>query len=329
MGLKKYILRRVFYCLILLFCVMTVQFSIFNLIPGSPMDKYFSSAEQKYNAQDLAEIRKVFGLDEPMHVRYVTYLRSMLTFNFGKTQNEGAPVGIEIQKRVGNTLILLGLAVALAVSLGTLTGTLAAYKRGTKTDTGIVTLSLTLGSLPVFWIGLLMLWVFAVYLKVLPMTGAVPQSWAYAPPKNILEVIAGRLWCLILPVTTLVIFNMHGWALLTRACVLQTITEDYAVTARAKGLGERKVLLKHVLKPASLPLVTSVALAFATIFTGAIITETVFSYEGMGRWLYNSILNKELPIMYAVFFVSAILVISANFLADLFYGFIDPRIKVG
>jgi peptide/nickel transport system permease protein len=328
--LKLYLTKRVVYCVFLLFCVMTVQFMIFNLMPGSPMDRYYASAEKLYNAQDLAQLRKIFGLDEPLHVRYVTYLRSMLTFNFGKTQDSGALVSDEIAKRLGNTLILLAIAAIISISCGTLIGTMAAYKRGTGFDTGIVTGALVLGSLPVFWIGILILWFFAVDLHILPIGGAVPQWWAGGnTPTDPFGIILGRLQCLVLPVTTLVLFTVDNWSLLTRACVLQTITEDYAVTARAKGLPARKVLLKHVLKPASLPLVTSITLTFAGIFTGAIITETVFSYEGMGRWLYNSILSKELPVMYAVFFVSAILTIIANVVADVIYGLVDPRIKVG
>jgi peptide/nickel transport system permease protein len=329
MGLKRYILKRTFYSIILLFCVLAVNFTIFNLMPGDPIAAYVANPESRLSKEDIQILRQVYGLDLPMHERFLVYLRNMLTWNLGKTQQTRIPISEEISKRLGNTVLLMATAVVISVTLGTLLGTFSAYKRGTKFDTGIVTGSLVLGSLPVFWIGILILWFFAVELKLFPFGGTVPQWWAGNPPTNPLEIVAGRLYCIVLPALTLIIFTVDNWTLLTRACVLQTITEDYAVTARAKGLSERKVLLKHVLKPASLPLVTAMALTFAGIFMGAMITETVFSYEGMGRWLYLSIMDKNLPIMYAVFYISGLLVIAANFIIDLVYGLIDPRIKVG
>jgi peptide/nickel transport system permease protein len=141
--------------------------------------------------------------------------------------------------------------------------------------------------------------------------------------------LAGRLYYLVLPTVTLVLFSIGGWILLARACMLESITEDYVVTARAKGLGERTVLLKHVLKNASLPIITSVALSFAGMIGGAIITETVFNYEGMGRWTWRAIGTTDLPVLAAVFYVTTLTVIIANFLADLIYGVVDPRIRYG
>ncbi|MCS7125046.1 MAG: ABC transporter permease [Candidatus Bathyarchaeota archaeon] len=329
MGLKGYILKRTMYSVVLVFCVLTVNFIIFNLMPGDPIAQYILSPESRLTPEDVETLRKIYGIDLPYHERYFVYLRNMLTFNLGKTQVTRVPVVEEISKRLGNTVLLMTTAIVTSITLGTLIGTFAAYKRATKTDTAIVTSSLILGSLPVFWIGILMLFIFAVYLKWFPFGGSVPKWWAYTPPTSPLEIIAGRLYCVTLPALTLVIFSVDNWTLLTRACVLQTITEDYVVTARAKGLPERRVLLKHVLKPASLPLVTAMALSFAGIFTGAMITETVFSYEGMGHWIYMAIMEKNLPVMYAVFYISGLLVVIANFIVDLVYGMIDPRIKVG
>ena len=330
MGLRSYVARRVFYSLIVLFCIMSVNFAIFSLMPGDPMAQYTQGLELKLTKEDIQKIRELFGLDVPMHERYLLYIKNMLTWNFGKTRETGEPIAKEITWRLENTLMLMGISAILSITIGTLLGTLLAYKRGTALDTGGVTGALVLGALPIFWIGLLILWFFAVHLQWFPVGGTMPKWWAGGfTPTNPLEYIAGRLYCLVLPAITLIIFTADNWALLTRACVLQTITEDYVVTARAKGLTERKVLLKHVLKPASLPLVTAMALTFAGLFTGAIITETVFSYEGMGRYIWHAISFTDLPILYAIFYISALLVIIANFVIDLAYGLIDPRIKVG
>jgi len=294
------------------------------------MAQYTQGLELKLGEEDIQRIRELFGLDVPMHERYLLYIKNMATWNFGRTRETGIPITEEVSLRLGNTLFLMGTAAVISISIGTLFGTFLAYKRGTIIDTGGVTGALVLGALPVFWIGLLILWFFAVNLRLFPVGGAYPKWWAGGfTPTNPLVYIAGRLWCIVLPVMTLVVFTADGWTLLTRACVLQTITEDYVVTARAKGLKERKVLLKHVLKPASLPLVTSMALTFAGLFSGALITETVFSYEGMGKWILQGIYNTDLPILYTFFYISALLVIIANFLVDLVYGLIDPRIKVG
>jgi len=330
MGLRTYLVKRVVYSAAVLVLIMSVNFAIFSLMPGDPMARYTSLLEFKLSKAEIQKIRDMYGLDVPMHERYILYIKNMVTWNFGKARETGIPIAEEVMARLGNTLMLMGIAALFSISIGTLLGTLYAYKRGTSVDTVGVTGSLLLGSLPIFWIGILILWFFAVYLHAFPIAGATPMAWAGGfTPTNPLEYIAGRLWCLTLPVITLFIFNVDGWSLLTRACVLQTITEDYVITARAKGLKERKVLLKHVLKPASLPLITAMAMTFAGLFAGAIITETVFSYEGMGRWIFQSIMVTDLPILYSIFYVSALLVIIANFMVDIFYGFVDPRIKVG
>jgi len=331
MALKGYIVKRIIYSFMTLFAVMSVNFAIFNLMPGDPMALYASNLERTHiTDEELALIRATFGLDIPMQERYLLYIKNSLSWNFGRARETGIPIVQEVLNRLGNTLILMGTSAAISISLGTLIGTFIAYKRGTKIDTGAVTGALVLGSLPVFWIGLLILWFFAVSLKWFPLGGDSPMWWAGGKiPTNPFEYIAGRILCLVLPVMTLVVFAVDGWTLLTRACVLQTITEDYVITARAKGLKETKVLLKHVLKPASLPLVTAMALTFAGLFSGALITETVFSYEGMGRYIISAIASTDLPILYSIFYISAVLVIVANFMVDLVYGLIDPRIKVG
>lgn len=330
MGLRTYLIKRTIFCLIMIWAIMTVNFIIFALMPGDPIAAYVRGQERILSWEHIELLRKIYGLDVPLYERYFLYLKNMLTFNFGNTRYGARSIAEEMMSRLGNTLLLMSIAEFAALILGTLFGTYIASKRGTKTDTGVVTASLILGSLPVFWIGWLILFFFAIRLGWFPIHGSIPRSWVEGSwPTNPIEIILGRLWCVALPAITLTIFTVDNWTLFTRACVLEAITEDYVITARAKGLKERTVLLKHVLKNASLPLVTSIVLMISGLWGGAMITETVFGYEGMGRWIYWAIETQDIPTLYVIFYISAITTVFANFIADLLYGVLDPRIKVG
>lgn len=330
MGLKAYIGKRIIYSIILVFAVLTVNFLIFSMLPGDPISQFVMSVQKKITPEDYAALRANLGLDKPLHERYLQYLQNMLTWNFGKAFGKGqGQVADLIMTRLPNTLILMGLEAVLSIIAGVLLGVIVAYKRDSLLDTSLVTASLIAYSVPIFFIGWLIIFTFAVQLQWFPTGGIVPRTWGREPPTNIFEVISGRLWCLTLPTLTLFLFSVGGWILLTRACVLETITEDYVITARAKGLPERTVLYKHVLKNAALPLITNVAMTFGFIFSGAIITETLFDYQGMGLLIWDALNPPDLPLLQAIFYVIALCVIVANFIADLLYGVIDPRIRYG
>ncbi|KPV65413.1 MAG: dipeptide transporter permease DppB [Candidatus Bathyarchaeota archaeon BA1] len=329
MGLKKYIAKRTFYCLIVLWFIMTINFVIFVAMPGDPVARWVKAQEGMVSRDELEALRKLYGLEMSLTDRYFLYIKNMITWNFGRSRHVDVPIAQEISLRLGHTLYLMGTAAFFSIMIGTLLGVLIASRRGSKTDTGVVTGALILGSLPVFWIGWLILFFFALYLNWFPIGGIYPKEWIGRMPTDPLQIIWGRLLHMALPALTLITLTMSGWMLLTRQCILEIITEDYVVTAKAKGLRERTVLLKHVLKPASLPLVTSVALTIAGLWSGAIVTETLFSYEGMGRWIWNAISVQDIPVLYVVFYISALTIVIANFVVDLVYGLIDPRIKVG
>ncbi|MGB9134272.1 MAG: ABC transporter permease [Candidatus Bathyarchaeia archaeon] len=332
MGLKTYIAKRLVYMLILIFLVACVNFILFNLMPDTTLEKYVLQAGGKMTPDKLEELKEIFGFNKPLHEKFVIYIINMLTWNFGYGYESRNTVQADIAMVLPNTLLLMGVAEIGAMIVGILLGVIAGYKRGSTIDTALVTTSLATYSVPVFWIGWLILSFFAVQLKWFEVGKIEPGSWAFNHPLArgaILEFIAGRLYMLFLPALTLFIFIFGGWILLTRATVLETITEDYVTTARAKGLPERTVLLKHVLKNASLPLITSAALTFGFLISGAIITETVYSYRGMGLLIWRAIGTADIPVMQAFFYVIALLVIVANFIADLLYGVIDPRIKYG
>jgi peptide/nickel transport system permease protein len=317
---------------ILIFLVATANFVLFNMMPATTLNKYITKTAQagtRLTQEKLAELKALFGLDKPLHERYIIYIRNMLTWNFGYSYETRNDVRDDIMMALPNTLFLMGIAEIGSMIVGILLGVIAAYKRGGAIDTFLVTTSLATYSVPVFWIGWIMLSFFALHLGWFEVGGYEPIAWTINRPTGILSILAGRLYMVTLPAITLFIFLFGGWILLSRATVLETITEDYVTTARAKGVPERTVLFKHVLKNAALPLITSAALTFGFLISGAIITETVFSYGGMGLMVWKAIATSDVPTMQAFFYVIALLVIVANFVADLLYGVIDPRIKYG
>jgi peptide/nickel transport system permease protein len=256
--------------------------------------------------------------------------------------------------RIPYTVFLLGGSTILSVILGLLLGVLAAHKRGGAFDTTNVSLSLIVGSLPTFWMGLIFLFVFSTNLHWFPPGLSMPPQWSITgpgfagyptpltissasfpnvafifSPNNIVEFIRGYGIHAFLPILTLTLFQYGGFLLLTRAVMVDALTEDYIVTARAKGVKEREVLFRHALKNASLPIITSIALSFGFILSGAIITETVYSWPGLGTWVWDAIQTSNYPVLMASFYVIAVCAIISILLADLIYGIVDPRIHYG
>lgn len=344
MGLREYVVKRLIFSVVLIVFVACLNFIIFELMPGDPVAFFIKPGMTK---DMVLRIRALWGLDKPIWDRFITMLYNLFSGNFLNTTSfiSGKPLSTDIGLRMYNTLLLVGSSTVLSMVIGILLGVLTAYKRGSKIDSGLSLMALMTYSFPTFWMGLLAIMIFSVYLHWLPSGYAYPPEWAsiYKPPLGngfppplfhygILNIpgwteVSTRFIHLILPVTVLTLFQYGGWLLLARASVLETITEDYVTTARAKGIKERTILLKHVLKNASLPLITSAALSFGFMLGGAIITEGIFAYAGLGQWVFVSVTLKDFPVLSGMFFIIALCVIIANFIADLLYGVIDPRIK--
>lgn len=358
LGLKAFIAKRITYSFILLLAIIVVDFTIFILMPGdptiflAPIDPSggILPPEERMKREQL--LREVWGFGEPYHVQLFKYMRNLLSWKFGRSFLYKIEVGKLLIQRIPYTLFLIGGSTAISIIIGVLLGVQVIQRRGTFFDSFWVVTSLILGALPTFWLAMMLLLVFNLHLRWFPNAGAFPREWAggnYPQPfivssntsinsLNLLfSVDLGELWRLIegyarhafLPMLTLVIFGFGGWLIYTRAVMLDVITEDYIVTARAKGLKERVVMYKHALKNASLPLITSAALSFGFVLGGAMITEAVFTYPGMGRLTFDAITYKDYSILMAVMYISSICVIVANIIADLLYGVIDPRIKYG
>jgi len=326
MGLRSYIIKRIFYSILLVFFVIILNFVIFQLMPGSPLESFL---DPRLQPEQIEALMIKFGLDQPLHVKFSKYVQNMLTFEFGYSYRTGELVSNEIMMRLSNTLLLMGTVTVFSLFVGIILGVIAAHRRGGIFDTVAVFGSLTTYSFPSFWMGMIFLMIFAFNLRWFPLGGTLPKSWALNPPETILQVIAGRLHHLFLPALTLFLFSYGGYLLLTRALMMDALTEDYVLTARAKGLKERTVLFKHVLKNASLPLITQAAMTFGFLVSGAVITEQVFGWNGLGQWIWFAIYNKDYPVMQCFFFLIALCVIIANFIGDLLLGVVDPRIKYG
>lgn len=328
MGLRAYIIKRILFSIALIFFVITINFIIFMLMPGDPVMRLADSMKIR-NPEVVQAMIEAYGLKQPLHIKYTKYLVNMLTGQFGVSYVTNKPVSEEIAIRLQNTLVLVVPSEIIAILLGITLGVIAASKRGGKFDSIAVTTSLATYSLPVFWIAMMLIFIFSFRLNWFPSGHTQPDYWFMYPPTNIFVDWSTRLRHLILPWTTLVLLVYGSYLLLTRASMLEAITEDYVVTARAKGLKERTVLFKHTFKNASLPIITEIAISFGFTLSGAIITEQVFLYPGLGWWIWRSIEELDYPALQAIFFIIALCVIAANFLADLLYGVIDPRIKYG
>jgi len=357
MGFRSFLVRRILIAFLMLFVVMGLNYVLFFVMPGNPATLFVnpirggSAASMK---QYIAELEARWGFNKPPEVRFLIYIQNMLTMNFGDSLVSDRPIIDDLFGRLWSTIELMGGSTILAMLIGISLGVLVAYKRGGKFDSGMVTLSLITFSLPVFWIGLVLILIFVTDLKWFPFGNSYPFNWVLPgqwPVAYTVSTASGSAWSgnavfsinsggvstllygyvshLMLPLTTLTLFSYGGYLLLTRATMIEALTEDYISTAKAKGVPERNVIFRHALKNASLPLITSAALAFGFMISGAIITEGVFAWPGMGRWIFDSINNNDYSVLQAVFYIIAVLVIIANIIADVLYGIIDPRIKYG
>lgn len=326
MGIRTYIAKRAVYSVILIFVVITINFLIFMV--RNPVQ--ILAGGKKLRQEQINELYERFGLLDPLHIRYVKYIQNLLTFNFGYSYRTGQAVSLEISSRLQNTLTLCLTAEIIAVIVGLALGVIAAFKRGGLIDTFISGLSVITQGLPVFWVGMLLLLIFAYNLHWFPPGHSFPPEWAiYGPPENFLVELAVRLRHLFLPALALVILSGGGYVLLTRASMLEVLSEDYLVTLKAKGISDTKILFKHALKNASLPIITQVGIAFGLTLSGAMLTETVFQYPGLGMWIWDSIEGWDYPALQTIFYLVSLCVIAANFLVDIIYGIIDPRIRYG
>ena len=331
MTLRSFLLKRLAYTVVLILVVIVVNWVIFEGIPGQNAAQQLLSANPRNNNPQQRAIQcALWNCNASRTDQFVAYFHAMLTFQFGISFQNSLPITTQIiqQGRLQNTLLLLGSSTILAIIIGIVLGIIASARRDSLLDKATITTSLSTFALPTFWIGEVLILVLAIGLHWFPSGGVTPAEFAI--PGHIPSLPAQiliRLQYLFLPALTLTLFTYGGFVLLTRATMLEALNEDYILTARAKGLSRRVILFRHAFKNASLPVITNAALAFGGILAGAIITETVFAWNGLGFWLFQAVQVKDFPVMQAMFYLISLTVIAANFISDVLYGIVDPRIR--
>jgi peptide/nickel transport system permease protein len=316
---QKYILRRLLIAIPSVIGISIVLFAVLALAPGDPFEEL--ATNPNVPAEVAANLRKQFGLDDPVAVRYVRWFGAMMQGDWGFSFVSRMDVDELILQRLPTTLAVIGLSQLLALAIAVPVGVIAATRPYSVFDQVANTLAFAGFSLPTFFSGLLLILLFSIKLDWLPFVYRAD-----------LESTGLRWWWeqflqSIMPITVLGIFQGASWTRYVRSSVLDVIRLDYVTTARAKGLAERIVVIKHALRNALIPVVTLVALQMPAIFGGAIVTEQIFRVPGIGSLLISAILANDTPVIMAVTFVFACLVIAFNLIADLLYGWLDPRIS--
>lgn len=320
MSVPTYIVRRLIAAIPLVFGVLVITFMLIHLAPGDPI--YILAGEGGDEAY-YAQMRALYGLDRPLPEQLVRYIAEVLRGDFGYSFRYQQPVFEVILDRVPATLLLMITALTFSTVLGILLGVLSALRPRTPTDHGIALVTLTFFSMPVFWLGQLLIIAFAVGLKLFPVQGMESAREEYTGLRHVADV----LHHLALPALTLGLVQLALTARLTRTSLREVMQEDYVRTARAKGLHERRVVLGHALRNALLPVVTVLGGQIGVLLTGAALTETIFAWPGLGRLLLDSTLNRDYPVLMALFILVATTVIVANLVTDLVYLLLDPRVR--
>lgn len=314
--------KGVQYALVLL-CAVTANFLLPRLMPGSPLIFLAGEDAGFLTASQRAELLQTLGLDRPLWYQYLRYLGDVLTGNLGYSYQKGRPIAEMVAERLPWTLLLVGLALLLATGLGVVWGTLVAWRRGSAFDVGSLGVFMFLESTPSFWLGMIFIAVFAVRLRWFPIFGAQTAGAALAGWSLVVDTARH----LVLPLATLTLITAPGTFLIMRYSMLATLGEQYIATARAKGVREPMIIFRHAMRNALLPVSTVFMLNLGFIVSGATVIETVFSYPGVGRLLYEAVLNRDYPVIQATFLILTVSVIAANVLADLIYPLLDPRVR--
>jgi len=327
--MRGYIARRIVIGIATLYIIATLDFTIFQVL--APVRPETTLLQPHWDPELINSLRRLFGLDQPLHIRYISYIKAMFTWNFGVSFHTYKPVAEELSWRLVNTVLLLGSVLVCTIMVGVPIGILAASRRGSKIDVTAIGAGIFAWGVPAFFIQILFMLFFSYFMYMTLGFPLIPWGGLHSvpAPKGPIAYMADVAWHLSGPLITLVIAGFGSWALYTRNILLDALTQDYIVTARAKGLSERAVLYRHAFRSSLPPIVTIVALSIPGIVTGAIITETIFTWPGIGYWYIQSLFNGDYPVVQAVLFIYAVLMIVANIMADLLYGVLDPRIRVG
>ena len=350
--MTNYLIRRSLSMIIVLILSTMAIFALLTAAPGGPLDGLrmrSTSARDRVSVADIERLERMLGLDKPAYLRYIVWLvgddwlpgdlkgdrLGVLRGDWGESWKvaQSQQVTMLVKSRLGNTIVLMSTALILSLAVAIPIGVISALKQYSKLDYAVTLGSFVGLSMPVFWFGIMMILIFSLQFKqaglpYLP-AGGVAATRAYEiPGLGIVypDTLLDRVLHLIMPTIVLSLLYMAAWSRYTRTSMLEVLRQDYVRTARSKGLGEGIVIAKHAFRNALIPIITIVALQLPSLFTGAIMTETVFAYPGMGRLYYNAMTQSDWPVVMAILFITAILVVLSNLGADVAYAVADPRI---
>ncbi|OGW35038.1 MAG: peptide ABC transporter permease [Nitrospirae bacterium GWC2_56_14] len=304
-----YLLKRVLLFIPTLLGITLITFVLMQALPGDPVQ---GMAGERATAETIARIRSELGQDRPLPLQYLGYVKLLATGELGRSYYTNRKISDDLLQKFPNTLRLALAAMLFASIFGIGLGTLAAVKRGTNWDRVIAFVTVGGISIPVFWLGLALMLVFSLYFRVLPPSG----------------MGNGRLEYLILPAVTLGTFSLSYIARVTRSSMLESLSQPYIAAARAKGLSETRVVLKHALKNSLIPIVTLIGLDLGSYLNGAVLTETIFGWDGLGRYALDGILKRDYPVIMGVVLFGAFVFVTMNLLVDLSYHLLDPRVRI-
>ena len=307
---------RLFEIAVLLALMSFVIYALIGLMPGDPVD-LMRQGDPRMSAADVARLKAVYGVDRPLGLRYLAWAREALGGELGYSRLFAMPVWAALGPRLGNSLMLMGLSFLLALALALPFGIVAARRPGSALDAAINLACFGAISLPTFWLALVLILVFAAGLGWLPAGGIATAETSD---------FADRLRHLVLPVATLSAASAGAYTRYIRAAMREALAADHVRTARAKGAGEARVVLHHALRGAMIPVTTILALSFGGLVSGALVTETIFAYPGMGKLIYDAVMGNDYNLALAALLLATATTLFANLAADLAYGWLDPRI---
>ena len=318
--MTAYIIRRLMLGVIILLLVTLLVFLAMRLLPGDPLIIFISQSQtQVFSLERLTELRQEYGLDRSLPVQYISWIGNMLRGDMGKSINLGQDVGYLISNKLPITIYFGVMSFIVSAFFGIIFGVICALRRGKWIDS-VVTILANIGiTLPAFWVGILLMYLFSLTLHWLPTSGYVSPT----------ESLGQSLRSAIMPVICLSLFSVASLTRQTRSAMLEVVSQDYIRTAWAKGLRERVIILRHTIKNAMIPVITILGLQVGLIFGGSVLIETVFNIPGMGRLMASSLFSHDYQIVQAGTLVITKVVVLSNLIVDISYGWVDPRIRYG
>lgn len=320
--MSTYILRRLIQTVLVIIILSYVCFYLMTLMPGDPVELMIQS-NPKITSEDVARLRELYGLDQPAYKRYGTWVSTILGGDLGYSRTYRVPVEELMGPRLKNTFILSLLSLLLSLAIALPLGIYSALKPGGKLDSVVNFFAFSGISIPSFWLALMLIIIFSVQMGVLPAGGTETVG---IDPGNFFTYLKDRGMYLILPILSLSVQQIGSFVRYARSSMMETLRNDYIRTAKAKGLEPRVIIWRHAFRNALIPLITILALSFSGLFSGALLTETVFAYQGVGKLVYDSIIANDYNVAMISFIISVSMVLLMNLLADILYGFADPRI---